>query len=105
MKKQEARVKARAKVLKAMAHPSRLTILEELEQGERCVCELTDAVGADMSTVSRHLSLLRNAGIIGDRRDGVKIYYTLKIPCLKNFFGCIESVLKQQAKERQQALS
>ena len=104
-RKQQRRLEARAKVLKAMAHPSRLLIIEELEKGERCVCELTDLIGADMSTVSRHLSLLRNAGLIADRREGVKIFYTLRTPCLKGFFSCVESVLKQQVKERRQALS
>ena len=57
---------ARAKVLKAMAHPSRLFIIEELAKGERCVCDLTEMVGADVSTISKHLSVLRQAGIVID---------------------------------------
>ncbi len=55
---------ARADILKAMAHPTRLYILEELARGERCVCELHADTGADFSTVSKHLSVLKNAGIV-----------------------------------------
>ena len=64
----QAQYAARAKVIKAMAHPTRLFVVEELSQhGQRCVCELTAMIGADMSTVSRHLTILKNAGIVGTR--------------------------------------
>jgi len=85
---------ARAAIIKAMAHPTRLFILDELTSGERCVCELTAMIGADMSTVSKHLSLLKNAGLIKDERRGTQIFYTLRFPCAKNFFSCVEEVLK-----------
>ena len=62
----KARYEARAHVIKAMAHPTRLFIVEELSRCERCVCELTEMIGADISTVSKHLSVLRNAGIVRD---------------------------------------
>lgn len=84
---------ARAQVLKAMAHPSRLLIIEELDKEERCVCELTSMVGADVSTVSKHLSVLRQAGIVQDEKRGNQVYYRLRVPCILNFFGCVESVL------------
>ena len=89
---------ARAKVLKAMAHPSRLFILEELEQGERCVCDLTEMIGADVSTVSKHLSVLKQAGIVIDDKRGNQVFYQLRVPCILNFFYCVESVLSVQAK-------
>ncbi len=89
---------ARARVMKAMAHPSRLMMIEELSRGERCVCELTELVGADISTVSKHLSLLKKAGIVTDEKKGKQVYYRLKVPCVLNFFHCIESVLEARDK-------
>lgn len=88
---------ARANVLKALAHPSRLLMVEALADGARCVCELQGMVGSDMSTVSKHLSVLKNAGIVADERRGTMIYYHLLTPCVLNFFGCIESVLNAKA--------
>lgn len=90
---------ARAKVLKAMAHPSRLFIIEELEKGECCVCDLTEMIGVDVSTVSRHLSVLKQAGIVTDDKRGNQVFYRLRVPCILNFFGCVESVLTSQAQE------
>lgn len=89
------RLEERAGVIKAMAHPSRLFLVEQLATGERCVCELTDGVGADISTVSRHLTLLRHAGIVESEKRGQKVFYRLRTPCVLNFFHCIESVLNE----------
>ncbi len=86
------RRRGRARVLKAMAHPSRLAIIEALATGEKCVGELQAVVGSDMSTVSRHLSVLRTAGIIADRKQGLQVFYCLRVPCVLNFFKCIEAV-------------
>ena len=96
---------ARAKVLKAMAHPSRLFILEELEKGEHCVCDLTDKIGADVSTVSKHLSVLKQAGIVSDEKRGNQVFYQLRVPCILNFFDCVETVLSEQAKTQIACLS
>jgi DNA-binding transcriptional ArsR family regulator len=98
--KHTARLEARAHIIKAMAHPSRLLILDELARGRRCVAELTAAVGSDISTVSKHLSVLREAGILEGERSGAQIYYTLRVPCVLNFFGCIEAVMRSNAKEQ-----
>jgi len=96
---------ARAKVAKALAHPSRLLMLDALAEKEMCVCELTDLVGADQSTVSKHLAVLKNAGIVSDRKEGVMIYYGLKVACLRGFWNCVEGVLKQNLKEQQAAIA
>jgi ArsR family transcriptional regulator len=102
-RKQLAKYDARAKVIKALAHPARLMIVDELaEHGERCVCELTELVGTDMSTVSRHLSQLRNAGILTDEKRGTMVYYRLRVKCLTSFFSCVESVLEQNAEEHRE---
>lgn len=88
--KSKAEYRKRAEILKSLAHPARLLIVDELSHtGERCVCELTELVGADMSTVSRHLSQLRNAGVITDERRGAKIFYRLCFPCLTKLFDCL----------------
>ena len=91
--KTRARFEARARIIKAMAHPTRLFIVDELSHGERSVAELTEMIGADVSTVSKHLALLRSAGILADRKQGVQVFYTLRVPCVLNFFGCVESVI------------
>jgi len=91
--KTRARLEARARIVKAMAHPSRLFIVEELSRGERCVCELRDLVGADMSTVSKHLSLMKKAGLVEDRKDGLRVHYRLRVPCIMDFMNCVEAVL------------
>ena len=96
--KSRAKYSARAKIIKAMAHPTRLFIVDELSKGEHCVCELTEMVGADMSTVSKHLTILKNAGILSDEKRGAQVYYSLGTPCVLNFFSCVESVAKEHAK-------
>lgn len=97
--REQALLEARARIIKALAHPSRLFIVEELAKGERCVQELTDMIGADMSTVSKHLSVLRAAGIVQVDKRGLMVYYTLRVPCILNFFGCVEAVLRANAEE------
>jgi ArsR family transcriptional regulator len=87
-------LEARAKVMKALAHSSRLLIVEELAKGEKCVCELVGMIGADFSTVSKHLSVLKNAGLVQDEKRGAQVFYSLLSPCVLNFFSCVESVLK-----------
>jgi ArsR family transcriptional regulator len=75
---------AKARVIKALAHPTRLWMVERLADGERCVCEFADAVDADFSTVSKHLALLRQAGIVEDEKRGKQVFYRLKVPCVIN---------------------
>lgn len=91
------RFEERARILKAMAHPTRLYIVDVLADGERCVHELTEMVGADMSTVSKHLSVLRSAGILSDEKRGSEVYYSLRMACVLGFFDCVEAVLKGEA--------
>ena len=88
----QAAFKAQARIIKALAHPTRLFIVDELSRGERCVCELTEMIGAEMPTVSRHLSLLKNSGILEDEKRGAQVFYRLRVPCVLNFFKCIKAV-------------
>jgi DNA-binding transcriptional ArsR family regulator len=96
----QARLEARAQIIKAMAHPTRLFIVDELSRRERCVQELTEMIGSDVSTVSKHLSILRTVGIVEDEKRGVNVYYSLKCPCVLHFFSCVESVLKTTAQKQ-----
>ena len=104
--KNQAKYEARARIIKAMAHPTRLFIVDELaKSGERCVCELTEMIGVDMSTVSRHLAMLKNAGIIEDEKRGSQVYYNLRVRCVLDFLECVESVMKCNAKNQQRLLA
>ena len=103
--KTQAKFEMRAKIIKAIAHPTRLFIVDELSRGERCVCELTDMIGADVSTVSKHLSILRNAGILQMDKRGVQVFYSLRTPCVLNFLSCVEAVMKSNVEEQASLLS
>ncbi len=98
------KTKAQAEILKAMSHPSRLFMMQELQSGERCVCELQDAVSSDISTVSKHLSVLRNAGLVEMDKRGTKVFYRLTTPCILKISECIDIVLQANADHRQELL-
>jgi ArsR family transcriptional regulator len=87
-----AQFKSQAQVFKALAHPARLLMVDELSRGERCVCELAELVGSEMPTVSRHLSQLKYAGIVDDEKRGTQVFYRLVTPCVMNFFRCVAKV-------------
>jgi DNA-binding transcriptional ArsR family regulator len=94
----QARYRARAQIGKALGHATRLFIIDELSAGEQCVSELQEKIGADMSTVSKHLALLRNAGIVRDERRGTQIYYSLQATCVPRLLRCVENVVKDNAR-------
>ncbi len=94
----------RAKIFKALGHPSRLKMVESLFGGERCVCELQALVGSDISTISKHLSILKEAGILQDERRGTNIYYSLRMKCVANFLGCVEDFAIHRLEEQIEAL-
>jgi ArsR family transcriptional regulator len=82
----------RARVLKALAHPSRLLITEALLAGEQCVQDLRDLVGDDVSTVSKHLAILRSAGVLVSEKRGLHVYYSLACACFGDFLKCVDQV-------------
>lgn len=91
----QSRYKARAQVVKSLGHPTRLFIVDELAKGERCVNDLTEMVKADISTVSKHLSVLKAVGIVEDEKRGLQVFYRLRCPCIANFFACLETVMEE----------
>ena len=92
-------LRERAKVFKALAHEDRLRILEEIGTGERCVCELVDSVGSSWSTVSRHLSVLKAAGVLTDEKRGLQVFYRLALPCVQSFNDCLAAARRGEAVE------
>ncbi len=94
-----------AKIFKALGHPSRLKMVECLFDGERCVCELQAIVGSDISTVSKHLNILKEAGILQDERRGTNIYYSLRMKCVANFLTCVEDFVGRRLEEQIEMLS
>ena len=95
-----SRQEAVADIFKALAHPARLLIIESLSKKSHCVCELKEMVGSDISTVSKHLSILKSAGLVTDQKHGLQVFYTLKTHCVMNFIGCLENVVRKQAQEQ-----
>ncbi len=92
--------KARAEILKALAHPARVLIVEALSRGDLCVCDLNELLPIAQSNVSRHLTVLRKAGIVSDRRRGMKVYYRLETPCILRAFACCVEVVRTEGKRR-----
>lgn len=85
-----------AKIFKALGHPSRLLMVHALRDGEKCVCDLQALVGDDMSTVSKHLSVLREAGVVVSEKRGTNIYYRLALCCLDTFLNCTGQLIEQR---------
>ena len=92
----QAELRIGAAICKALAHPSRLLIIDQLSSGEKCVATLTSAVGSDISTVSNHLAVLRNVGLVADERRGSQVFYQLTTNCITNIFCCIDQIRKAQ---------
>ncbi len=87
----------RANVFKALAHPSRLKIVDALQDGPKHVGELVELVGSEYGTVSRHLARLKEAGIIAeDRKEQNKVFYRLEVTCIGGFFSCVSEVLNRR---------
>jgi DNA-binding transcriptional ArsR family regulator len=104
-RKTRARYEARARILKALAHPTRLFLVDQLCSHPHCVCELTEMVGADISTVSKHLSVLKAAGIVTDEKRGAQVFYSLRVPCVLGFFDCLGAVMQSLAEEEREVLA
>jgi ArsR family transcriptional regulator len=84
----------KADILKAVAHPVRLSIVEMLGERERCACEICDTFPCDRTTVSKHLAVLKSLGVIEDRKEGLYVYYRLRMTCLLPFLACLERVVR-----------
>ena len=94
MCEKKALLEQKVAILKGLAHPVRLAVVETLADREMCVCEIAEMFHFDRTTISKHLSLMKNLGILEDRKDGLKVYYSLRIRCLPSMLSCIEKVVE-----------
>jgi ArsR family transcriptional regulator len=94
-----------AEIAKAVAHPLRIAVIDFLKDGERCVCDIAEQVGSERSNISRHLSVMVHAGVLTCRKDGLKVLYSLKTPCVAQWLSCITRVVKQQARDNEKLLA
>jgi ArsR family transcriptional regulator len=94
-----------AEISKAIAHPLRIAIVDFLKEGPQCVCDIANHIGSERSNVSRHLSVMVAAGVLESRKEGLKVIYRLKTPCILKFFACVTNVLKQQVKDSEKLLA
>ena len=90
----------KAEIIQAAAHPLRLAIIDFLSQGEKCVRDITEHVEAQRSNVSRHLAIMLKAGILECRKEGLKVIYSLKTPCIVNFLSCVSNVLRERTESQ-----
>lgn len=93
-----------AGIAKAIAHPVRVAVVDFLRTGEQCVCDIAVKVGTERTNLSKHLSVMVSAGVLESRKDGLKVMYKIKTPCILRFLDCLREVLKEQAKESQELL-
>lgn len=94
----------RSKIIKAIAHPVRLMVIEFLKEGEQSFSEIFDLFKLDKSTVSKHLLVLKEAGIISSRKNGADVIYKLDVPCITDFFSCVTAVIESNVKKQQVCL-
>jgi len=103
-REQQRLYKLKADVIAAAGHPIRLAVIDFLKDGEQCVCDIAEFVGAKRSNVSRHLGVLLKAGVVSQRKDGLKMMYGLRTRCVLNFMKCVEGVLRENAQEASKVL-
>ncbi len=94
----------RSRIIKAMSHPVRLMIIDFLKDGEAPFSKINRLFESDKSTVSKHLLVLKEAGIVASRKSGVDTIYALMVPCVTDFFGCVTAVIENNVKRQQVCL-
>jgi ArsR family transcriptional regulator len=93
-----------AQIARAIGHPLRIAIADFLKDGEQCVCDIADHVGSERSNVSRHLAVMVNAGLLGCRKEGLKVIYELKAGCVPEFLSCVTGLLQERARDSRELL-
>ena len=96
---EERVLELKAEILKALAQPTRLKILELLRNGERCICEIVPAINGEQSNISRHISLMQKTHLVTTRKDGVKVMVKVKDPKIFDILDTISLLLKKQILE------
>ncbi|MGM0446553.1 MAG: ArsR/SmtB family transcription factor [Bacillota bacterium] len=97
---------AREKIMKSLANKYRLKIVDTLGENDKmCVSDLEEELNLNQSSVSKHLSILKTAGVVKSKKEGLKVYYTLKTPCIINYFTCVDNVIKSDLNDRMNILN
>ena len=94
----------RCRIIKAMSHPVRLMIVEVLREGESSFSKINELFESDKSTISKHLLVLKEAGIVSSKRSGADMIYKLEVPCITDFFGCVTAVIENNVRRQQVCL-
>jgi DNA-binding transcriptional ArsR family regulator len=102
---EERVLELKAEVLKVLAQPTRLKILELLRNGERCICEIVPAINGEQSNISKHISLMQKTHLITTRKDGVKVMVNVKDPRVFEILDKVSAILKSQMKEQEKLLA
>lgn len=97
--KQQRLYELKSQIIQAVAHPIRLAVIDFLGEDEQCVCDIVDYVGAQRTNVSRHLGVMLKAGVVESRKDGLKVYYKLRTPCIIKFLDCVTEALRQRVED------
>ena len=95
----------KANILKALAHPVRVRIFEALAGGEKTVGDIVQIIQEKDANTSRHLALLRSAGLVATRKEGLNVYYSNKMPCLISMLSCVDQAVCSIADEHMQIAS
>ncbi len=94
----------RAKIIKAMSHPVRLMMIDFLKKKEHSFSDLFNLFQLDKSTVSKHLLVLKEAGIVSSKKERLDMIYKLDVPCVTDFFSCITAVIESNVKKQRACL-
>jgi len=98
---EEKLFEAREKIMKSLANKYRLKIVDSLgKKSQMCVSDLEEALDLNQSSVSKHLNILKEAGVVKSKKEGLKVYYSLRTPCIINFFAYVDNVIKDEINER-----
>ncbi len=103
-RKKQLLFEKQAEIAGAISHPLRIAIVDFLKDGEQCVCDIADHIGSERSNVSRHLSVMVNAGVLEHHKEGLRVIYKLKTTCVIDFLSCITACLKRQIKNDEKLL-
>ena len=101
---EEMAIQLKAEVLKALAQPTRLKILEMLRNGERCICEIVPAINGEQSNISRHISTMQKSHLITTRKDGVKVMVKVRDPQIFDILDQVGMILKRQMQEQSRVM-
>jgi len=88
--------KLKSTVIKALANPTRLMIVDCLRDGEKSVSEIINILNEEQSSVSKSLSVLKSHGLIKDRKEGLSVYYSLNLCCINEFFCCLDNIILEK---------